>query len=109
MGIFWNTYLCSGKFIDTKTATIHKRICLATLDQIIEEREWITGLVDKNELMKYLSLHDEFKDIKFIKQEDLQIENPDLFLAEVCVSSLDNFNNNTYKYILIERNCDYEL
>ncbi len=109
MGIYWNTYLCSGKFIDAGSATISKRICLATLDQIIEKREWINGFINRFELMEYLASHDEFKDIKFIKQENLKIETTDLFLAEICISSLDDFNNNDYKYILIERNYDYEL
>lgn len=104
MGLYWNTYLCSGKFIDINNASIYIMIKLATVDQIIEKKEWDNGLVDKNELMKYLATKDNLKNIRLIKPN---IEEIDLFLAEVCATTLDT-RTNDYKYILVERNCDYE-
>lgn len=55
MGLYWNTYLCSGKFVCINDATIYKQILLASMDQIIEEEEWEKKVVDKNELLRYIN------------------------------------------------------
>lgn len=99
MGFYYYTYLCSGKFTDKLHIVINKKIQIASIDAIIERHEWDTECVKKNDLIVFLS----GKNIDLIYSDTY-----DLFLEESCSSTLSENSSNTSKYILVERNCNYE-
>lgn len=94
MGLYWTTYLCTGTFTDKNNVVIIKKIKIAYIDPIIEDKEWVKGYVEKSELVRVLT------NIELVDSDDL-------FLEELCGTSCDMDSEPSSKYILVERKCSY--
>lgn len=98
MGLYRTTYLCTGTFTDKNNVVIIKKIKIACIDPIIEDKEWTKGYVEKSELELVRVLTN-------IELVDSDTE--DLFLEELCGTSCDMDSELSSKYILVERKCSY--
>jgi hypothetical protein len=96
MGLYWTTYLCTGTFTDKNNVVIIKKIKIAYIDPIIEDKEWTKGYVEKSELVRVLT-----------NIELVDSDTEDLFLEELCGTSCDVDSETSSKYILVERKCSY--
>jgi len=96
MGFYWTTYLCAGTFSDKDNVVITKKIKIAYMDPIIEDKEWTRGYVEKSELVRVL------KNIELVESDT-----DDLFLEESLGTSCDMDSAPSCKYILVERKCSY--
>ncbi len=116
MGIYWLTYLCSGTFTDKNTATIAKKVKLASCDPIIEQHEWEQGFVDLEELRKFVITRNNIPMTccgthkSTCNDEKIQLvpmEWTDLFLEEQCATTLDIDAPPSSKYILVQNGYTY--
>lgn len=96
MGLYWTTYLCTGTFTDKNNVVIIKKIKIAYIDPVIEDKEWAQGYVEKSELVRVLT-----------NVELVDSDTEDLFLEELCGTSCDMDSKPSSKYILVERKCSY--
>ena len=99
MGIYYNTYLCNGKFTDENTAQIENKILLNSMDSMIETHEWDQGFVKKEELLPCCT------------RRDIQLESSDndLFMMEAMSCTLDtDHSEGKGKFILVERNHQFK-
>lgn len=88
MGVYYDTYLCVGKF-DNKTILVKYKV--ASLDQIIEDNEWERGFV-------YLTEVKRFFDDKYDFEED---NDQDLYFQEITSTTYGP--NTMSRYLLIEK------
>ncbi|KAL3913353.1 MAG: hypothetical protein SGILL_006526 [Bacillariaceae sp.] len=94
MGIYWATYLCYGKFTDKSTASVTKKIRVASMDPMIEPKEWKAGVVNLSEIAQRC---DAWK-IKLEKEEGM-----DLFMEEGESCTYDYPPSSSSKFILVQR------
>jgi len=100
MGIYFNTYLCNGKFTDKNTVEILEKVVLNSMDEMIEPHEWEKEVVSKEELLPYCTS----RNIQLEYSED-----NDLFMMQAMYATLDNdHSEGPGEFILVERNCQFK-
>jgi hypothetical protein len=94
MGLYSSTFLCFGKFNGTNDVVVADKIQVASIDGIIESKEWRAGTVDITEVEKRL----ETWQINLEQDDDA-----DLFLEESTTCTMDFPWSSTSRFILVKR------
>jgi len=102
MGFYWATYICNGKFTDNRNAEVSSKLHIGSVDPMIEAHEWERGYVDKNELINFINSRKKFQ----IQTE--ASDTCDFFMMEDCGTTLESGAPGNAKYILVEKNCQYQ-
>jgi hypothetical protein len=120
MGVYYKTFLCSGKFTNQTNNITNKKVIISSMDQIIEQKEWNNQVVDKDELEKFVTIQKNIPssfcgtcdDSRGKIYDDIQLKESnesDLFLEELCFTTYDDDDKQCSKYILVQRGYTYEI